>query len=77
MLYKSHLIVIKMARKKNQLETVRITIAATPQVNTYLEQLVESGLHGKNVPEAAERLLTSAIEDFIRGGTLKRIEPAK
>ena len=66
-----------MARKKNQLETVRITIAATPQVNTYLEQLVESGLHGKNVPEAAERLLTSAIEDFIRGGTLKRIEPAK
>ena len=56
-----------MARKKNQLETVRITIAATPQVNTYLEQLVESGLHGKNVPEAAERLLTSAIEDFIRG----------
>ena len=77
MLYKSHLIVIIMARKKNQLETVRITIAATPQVNTYLEQLVESGLHGKNVPEAAERLLTSAIEDFIRGGTLKRIEPAK
>ena len=49
-------------------------MTTTPQVRSYLEQLVQGGLYGKNRTEAAERLLTRSIEMLIRDGVLKRFE---
>lgn len=60
-----------MARKKNQVETVPVTISTTPPVVQYLEALVATGLYGKTTPEAAERLITQRIEQLIREGALK------
>jgi len=64
-----------MPRKKNQLETVSITLSTTEPVVAYLEALVESGLYGKNPAEAAERLVAQGIEELIRRGTLRVREP--
>jgi hypothetical protein len=61
-----------MARTKNQLETELITISTTPPVRDYLEKLVPTGLYGKNVAEAAERLLAHALDQLLRDGTLKK-----
>jgi hypothetical protein len=51
-----------MPRNKNAIETVTITISTTPPVQQYLGRLVKSGLYGKNVAEAAERLITTQIQ---------------
>ena len=61
-----------MPRKRNQLETVALTVSTTPPVVEYLGALVGSGLYGKNPAEAAERLIALGIEDLIRQGTLRR-----
>jgi hypothetical protein len=66
-----------MPRRKNQLETVSLTISTTAPVVGYLEALVDSGLYGKNPAEAAERLIALGIEDLVRQGTLARIQPAR
>ncbi|MGD2081480.1 MAG: hypothetical protein PVF91_00845 [Chromatiales bacterium] len=66
-----------MPRKKNQLETVAVTLSTTQPIVGYLEELVGSGLYGKNPAEAAERLIALGIEDLIRQGTLKRRAPAR
>lgn len=50
-----------MPRKRNQLGTEQITIAATPQVAAYLDVLVGTGLYGKNRAEAASQLIRDAI----------------
>jgi hypothetical protein len=60
-----------MPRKKNQVQTVPVTISTTPPVVQYLEALVTTGLYGKTTPEAAERLISQRIEQLIREGTLK------
>ena len=62
-----------MPRKKNQLDTVSISVSTTRPVIEYLETLVESGLYGKNPTEAAERLIAWALEELIRTGTLQRL----
>ena len=64
-----------MPRKKNQLDTVSISISTTRPVVEYLETLVQSGLYGKNTTEAAERLIAWSLEELIRTGTLKRRSP--
>ena len=61
-----------MPRGKNQLETEQITISTTKPIKQHLENLVPTGLYGKNVAEAAERLLAHAIDQLIRDGTLKK-----
>lgn len=61
-----------MPRKKNQIETVSVTVSTTKPVIDYLETLVGTGLYGKNPAEAAERLISRSIEELIRSGTLKR-----
>jgi hypothetical protein len=55
-----------MARPKNSAETVTITISTTLVIKAYLEALVEDGLYGKNIAEAAERLLAEHIR-ILRG----------
>ncbi|MCU7925654.1 MAG: hypothetical protein KZQ97_04335 [Candidatus Thiodiazotropha sp. (ex Dulcina madagascariensis)] len=51
-----------MARSKNQVDTVNVTLAMTPKMVEYLKHLVETGFYGKNHAEAAERLLAQALE---------------
>ena len=54
-----------MAKRQNLIPTVNITIAATPQIEKYLEQLVQTGIYGKNTAEAAVRLIERGIEQLV------------
>jgi hypothetical protein len=53
-----------MARPRNTTETVTITLSTTPQVRSFLDLLVADGTYGKNVAEAAERLLAERIREL-------------
>lgn len=44
--------------------TVTITLSTTPQVKRWLEALVDDGTYGKNVAEAAERLIADKIREL-------------
>ena len=54
-----------MAKPRNVTPTQQITIATTPQVVSILTRLAEQGLHGKNVAEVAERLLSERLREFV------------
>ncbi len=54
-----------MPKPKNVTPTQQITIATTPQIVKILTRLAEQGLHGKNVAEVAERLLSERLRDFV------------
>jgi len=54
-----------MAKPKNVIPTQQITIATTPQVVKILTRLAEQGLHGKNIAEVAERLLSERLREFV------------
>lgn len=53
-----------MAKSKNLIETVTLTLSTTPHVFERLERLVHTGYYGKNAAEAAERLLARTIEEL-------------
>lgn len=59
-------------RNRNQLETEQITLSTTPIVVAYLQELVLTGLYGKNHTEAAERVLAATLESMVRAGHLKQ-----
>ena len=63
-----------MPRKKNDLETVLLQLSTNPMVIMYLNDLVKSGLYGKNTHEAAEQLVRIAIRDLIDSGKLTPIK---
>jgi hypothetical protein len=63
--------------KASNVKTVVIHISTTQAVQAYLENLVNSGLFGKNVAEAAERLVGRGVEALIREGTLHRRKGGK
>lgn len=54
-----------MPRKKNDLSTKVLRISTTPRVIELLEELVATGLYGKNPAEAADRLLTEKLREII------------
>jgi len=54
-----------MPKPKNVTPTQQITIATTPQVVQILTRLAEQGLHGKNIAEVAERLLSERLREFV------------
>ena len=54
-----------MPKPKNVTPTQQITIATTPQVVRILTRLAEQGLHGKNIAEVAERLLSERLREFV------------
>jgi len=54
-----------MGKRKNVTPTEQITIATTPQAKKILTRLAEQGLHGKNVAEVAERLLSEKLREFV------------
>jgi hypothetical protein len=62
----------RMPRLRNSVRSVQITISTTPQTRAYLDQLVGSGIYGKNPAEAAERLIASNLERLLREGVLLR-----
>lgn len=59
-----------MAKSRNDLDSVTITISTTPQVRHALLSLVKTGFYGKNPAEAAERLLAQVLEQRVREGKL-------
>lgn len=59
-----------MARAKNTVESVQITISTTKIVRAYLEQLTAEGLNGKNVAETANVLITERIKELVRSKDL-------
>jgi len=64
-----------MPRKPNSIKTAPpITISTTPPVGKYLEELVSTGLYGKNPAEAAERLVASSIQGLLKDGTLLKLQ---
>ena len=54
-----------MPKPKNVTPTQQITVATTPQIVRILTRLAEEGLHGKNVAEVAERLLSERLREFV------------
>ena len=60
-----------MAKPKNRIESVPLQVTTTPQVRKLLEHLVDTGLYGKNVAEAAERLIAHELERRIDEGRLR------
>lgn len=57
-----------MARPKNTLDTVQITISTTPQVKEVLERLTSLGLYGKNAADTAHWLLKERIRELMEKG---------
>ena len=59
-----------MARPKNTLETIQITISTTLQVKESLQQLTETGFYGKNAADTANALLKERIRDLMQQGQM-------
>jgi hypothetical protein len=64
-----------MARPENTQESVEIRMTTTPLVKRYLQQLVDTGTWGKNVTEAAERVVGRALDDMLERGKLHKLLP--
>ena len=64
-----------MARDTNILDTVTIKISTNPSVEKCLEQLVKKGLYGKNISEAAERLVAQKINELTKSQDIQKIKP--
>ena len=62
-----------MARKRNTVKTIRITVSTTPAIHAYLSSLVATGLYGKTAPDAAERLIARGIETAIADGVIDSV----
>ncbi|MBU6302005.1 MAG: hypothetical protein KGS60_10655 [Verrucomicrobia bacterium] len=59
-----------MARAKNTVETVQITISTTERVKQLLEVLTEEGLYGRNVAETASLLISEKMREMRRLGEI-------
>lgn len=65
---------ILMPRKPNNVRTKPIRISATPQIHGYLGLVLKTGLYGKTTTEAAERVLTRALEEMLKDGRVIGVE---
>jgi hypothetical protein len=61
-----------MARPTNNFDSLTLTIAVTPQIKFYLEELTMKGTHGCSAAEAARMVLSRAIDEMIDRGSLER-----
>lgn len=66
---------IIMSKAQNLIRTERLTLSTTPHVLSLLGRLVKSGLYGKNHAEAAERLVSKALERLIIEDLFNKIAP--
>ncbi len=53
-----------MARQKNSVETVQITLSVTPAIRDFLDQLSQSGFYGKNTADTAAELLKAKLREI-------------
>lgn len=53
-----------MAREKNKVETIQITLAVTEQIRDMLESLSTSGFFGKNAADTAALLLREKLREL-------------
>ncbi len=60
-----------MARPSNNFENLTLSIAVTPQIKTYLEDLTVKGTFGSSAGEAARVILARAIDDMLNSNALK------
>jgi hypothetical protein len=60
-----------MARSENTIPTKLTKVSTNPLIREYLEELVLTGLYGKNAAEAAERLVSQELRRLIDAGQLK------
>lgn len=56
------------------MDEIGITFFTNEKVRRYLDQCVLSGLYGKTVSEAVERIVAHTIEDMLESGQLTEIE---
>lgn len=57
-----------MAREKNKIETIQITLSVTEQIRDMLEVLSSSGFFGKNSADTATILLRERLRDIYQNG---------
>ena len=62
-----------MARPKNTLDTVQITISTTPQVKAFLEDLTAQGIYGKNNADTAHALVKEKLRELLEKGHIGKI----
>jgi hypothetical protein len=61
-----------MPKRPNRLPTAPpVRLSVSPKVLSYLEQLVDSGLYGKNTTEAIQHILLDALRRLKRDGEIK------
>ena len=51
--------------KKNLIEGIELRLSITREISDYLQAMVETGLYGKSVNDAALRVIEQAIPDFL------------
>jgi hypothetical protein len=61
-----------MARPSNSFDSVSMTIAITPQIKMYLEDLMLTGMYGCSPAEAARILLSQAVVEKVKSGEIDR-----
>ncbi len=61
-----------MARPSNTFESLSLTIAVTPQIKQYLEDMTLKGTFGSSPAEAARMLLSNGIDAMLNSGALER-----
>jgi len=61
-----------MARPSNNFDSVSMTIAVTPQIKMYLEDLIVVGTYGSSPAEAAKILLGQVIEEKLSKGVIEK-----
>ncbi|MCB1278381.1 hypothetical protein [Prosthecobacter sp.] len=61
-----------MARPSNTFDSLSLTIAVTPQIKQYLEDMTLKGTFGSSPAEAARMLLSNGIDAMLNSGALER-----
>jgi hypothetical protein len=62
-------IFISMARQKNAISSVQLTVSVTERVREHLDRMTETGMFGKNAAETANLLLIDSIREYIEKGS--------
>ena len=58
-----------MARQKNAISSVQLTVSVTERVREHLDRMTETGMFGKNAAEPANLLLIDSIREYIEKGS--------
>lgn len=63
-----------MGRKGNLLPSERLPLKVSPALLDYLRSAVSTGLYGKNLQDAADRLISQGIDRLIDQGKIGPIK---